>query len=270
MAAHPLSSLPGQSIANLLSQAAECLQSILTLTSSDFLTGEEEDRRKVFEAKAQEWFANLHEVQMGLRSAVKNLRRAQLPPVVHDASSKTPSGMASATSGGSATRGHNLALDLPESAAVNAAASPSSSRLMHAFVDVGPHGPEIQSASSVDYAEESKLSLSALRLQEAGWRQLADSLQDLAVTKRALSSESGSSDGTVLPTPSRRRKSKTSHRERQQVRRLIQGLVQARDSQDDRLLLALCQLNVQVLGGPAEDASGLAPDVVVAGSRLSA
>ena len=117
----------------------------------------------------------MHEVQIGLRSAVKNLRKAQLPPVVHDTS--TVSSAAPAASG-SASRGHSLAL--LRGTSTQAGASLSSPSMDD---ELGTNGPAIPSG------EETKLSLSTIRLENAGWKQLADSLEELAVGRGVHSSK---------------------------------------------------------------------------------
>lgn len=243
-----------QSIADLLSQAADCLEALVTITSNEPSKLSANDNQKKFiEERAQDWFANLHDVQMGLRSAVKNLRKAQVSPILHDASSKFSSQSTFFMGNGSASRGHSLSTLAQDDSVKNGNLSPG---LMKAFVDVGPKGPEISStpsSSSRSLQNEAKLSLSALRLQDAAWKQLAGSLQDLAATKAALaqdaelSFDSGSeSDHTIRsPNPDGSKKDiPLTRSQRRQIEQGAQELVSARDSQDARLLTALFQKEI--------------------------
>jgi hypothetical protein len=208
----------------------------------------EDKAREMFEARAQDWFGSLHDVQMGLRSAVKNLRKAQVTPVAHDASSKKS---ASSTSiSGSASRGHNLALlsSPSQEGPGSATMTPSSSRLLRAFVDVEQDSSAVQ-FSLTQLGEESKLSLSALRLQESSWKDLANSLEELAASKKVLSSHSldlaersSSPAGAIRPLSSNRNGNKATDLTQPEIDTLhhdAQALLDAHASRDARLLSAL-------------------------------
>jgi hypothetical protein len=184
---------------------------------------------------------------MGLRSAVKKLRKAQVTPVAHDASTKT-SASSSPVSSGSASRGHSLALlSSPLQDGITAS---NSSSLLQAFVDVNQGQSAVQS-SLVEFTQESKLSLSALRLQESSWRDLANSLQELAISKQIMTSsshdsdlsDSGRSESTVRPkastNKSKRSSSNLSVEDMQRLHRGAQDLLLSKSSQDARLLSAL-------------------------------
>lgn len=227
-----------QSIANLLSQAADCLDTLVTNGSSNG-DADDEQRKQLFEARAQEWFASLHEVQIGLRSAVKNLRKAQLPPVVHDTS--TVSSAAPAASG-SASRGHSLALLRGTNAQAGASlSSPSMDG------ELGTNGPEIPSG------EETKLSLSTIRLENAGWKQLADSLDELAAGRGVQSSKQEDDSSPTGQAASSHNVSGASQAKQEQLNA-------ANERPDERLLHALHLLIRDGNRGPSEASQNVDQD----------
>lgn len=253
-----------QSIASLLSQAADCLEALVRIASKTNSTEEEESARQMFETRAQEWFATLHEIQMGLRSAVKNLRKAQSTPLAHDVSSKSSSSMANSYfTSGSASRGHSLTLFSQDlSASSNSLKNTSNGGLMNALVGLDPKATESRSSTTtIQFGQESKLSLSALRFQDTAWKQLANSLSELAASKQvlssydsdlsqstsSLSSNGASSEHTVRgaarlssTSPSKKQHPvEMNQREKEQLRQRTQDLVSAQASQDSRLLSAL-------------------------------
>jgi hypothetical protein len=214
------------------------------LVTAGSVEEKQEEKMQAFETQAQEWFASLHEVQIGLRSAVNHLRKAQLPPVAYDISSESPSSGSASMASGSASRGH--ALNFMTTSKKNGETS-TGSHLLNDFLDAVPngtgHGPP---GFTSDFGEESKLSLSTLRLQHAGWKQLGDSLQRLADMKMAAAgfgSSDAESEGTAQPDSSSRRKKKPHplpHERREPVRQ-ADDLIEADKVQDSRLLTALFQ-----------------------------
>lgn len=167
---------------------------------------------------------------------------------------------------GSASRGHSLTL-LSQDASNSTSSfnnTTSDGGLMNLFVDVGPQGPELTKSSSnnsnskiINFGQESKMSLSALRFQQSAWKQLANSLSELAASKTILScydsdlsppSSSSFSDGKLPESTIREGSSrKQQHQvnlndgEKEQPCQKTQELVSAHASQDSRLLKALLQ-----------------------------
>ncbi|PWN94030.1 hypothetical protein FA10DRAFT_264623 [Acaromyces ingoldii] len=259
-------------IADLLSQASDCLRTLVDATAHESAYAahadvrsyneSEDELRKTFELRAQQWFATLHEVQLGLRSAVRNLRKAQMEPTQRDISAAAggPASSSSSSSSvpaspalnhvGKAERGHGLGIHTTE-ASLSESSSSSRSSLLDAFVDVGLKGPDLiaedKKATKSSLLHDTKLSLSALRMQEHSWQQLAEALGEIAERRQAGSrSSKGSQRATSLP--------KMSQGQKERVRSLANDLVAAKDSQDSRLMSALLQMGI----GPTDDVGTMA------------
>ncbi|KDN51420.1 hypothetical protein K437DRAFT_51346 [Tilletiaria anomala UBC 951] len=176
-----------EQLANLLSQAADSLSALLPRRHSSAvgidpgLTNDPNDLDEAdadeFEKKAQDWFTGLNEVQTNMRAAVHHLRRSKLPPLTPNASS------VSQASGqlGSAERGDSLRL-----------------------LDQVAQGGSSSRDTSLSTEEES-LSVSALRLEEQGWKGLSKALGEIH-TQRQVESAGGqassrSGPGTGSSTP---------------------------------------------------------------------
>lgn len=262
-----------KNIADLLSQASDCLRTLVDATAHESAYAAhadvrsynetEEELRKTFELRAQQWFATLHEVQLGLRSAVRNLRKAQMEPTQRDISAAAggPASSSSSSSSsvpaspalnhvGKAERGHGLGIHATE-ASLSESSSSSRSSLLDAFVDVGLKGPDLiaedKKAAKSSVLHDTKLSLSALRMQEHSWQQLAEALGEIAERRQADSrSSKGSQRATSLP--------KMSQVQKERVRSLANDLVTAKDSQDSRLMSALLQMGI----GPTDNVGPMA------------
>lgn len=280
-------------IASLLSQAADCLQVLVTtsahssnssLSSRRGVNQAEDDSQKIaaFEAKAQEWYATLHDVQIGLRSAARNLHKVQQPPLSKQASTQGLAKSSSSSSGisvnqtrsGSATKGHSLAI------AFSGANTPShmsrrgsndsletvrtveqkahsedgfstqggKKSLLGEFVDV-QSGQGFLRMQDGESDEESKLSLSALRQQEKGWSQLANALSSVASERR---NDTNTVQKRKNPTATdfnmdMINKGDALQQGQNPLRELEAGLPGSFSGSDQRLISALLHLYMEVL-----------------------
>lgn len=242
----------------------------------------ERQRLAMFESRAQDWFSTLHDVQLGLRSAAKNLRKAQLSPVASEVSSRGASSSSGPIAMGSATRGHSLGLALSEDstpvslsrrgsnssmrtigASTSNQSGPStsgrgedagrisSSSLLSAFVDVSA-GPGMLKVRHEDLVDETKLSLSALRQQERGWRQLSGALASVASARKKSRSQGSSRSARssdTMPSSSRPAQKPTKDRAQreEQIRQIAADLTDCHSSADRRLMGALLNLHMDVL-----------------------
>lgn len=286
-------------IADLLAQASESLQTLVDATAheSSFAAHAdvrsydeaEDELRRTFEIRAQQWFATLHEVQLGLRSAVRNLRKAQREPTQRDisavaAGASANSSASSSTSGvspalnhvGKAERGHGLGLHSSETALSSSAPTSSTPRgsLLDAFVNVGSEGPDLvanrdKEPIRVSFGHDSKLSLPTLRMHEQSWSQLAEALNEIAERQKAASARSSASKKASQRSSSLPGKpGKGNGAQQERLRSLAIDLTAATDSQDARLMSALLQMNIGLerdIGsfktdsmGSDQNASGLA------------
>lgn len=150
-------------LASLLSEAAASMRALLPGAVEDQISGVTQGA-KIFEAKAQQWFAALNEVQYSLRSAVRQLRDSQLAPLT------TPCGPEARLSGlaGSAGQGQSVSL-------------------LETFVDLsstddGPQGKTALTLNPLSTLPETRLSLQALREHDRNWKELSRSLQELVQT----------------------------------------------------------------------------------------
>lgn len=298
--------MPSQNIASLLSQAADCLQTLITASADQSSSSgrgrvreidDHEERLAAFEARAQEWYATLHDVQIGLRSAARNLRKVQQPPLSMQASmqqSNSSSGSSSSqTRMGSATKGHTLGFALSEgntpismsrrgsnesmqTVTGNDAgldeevhnskrATLSSDRqsrnsfgslgdrndsrsLLGHFVD-GDSGSGIVQMQDGRFHDEVKLSLSALRQQERGWKELADALKTVASERKSdrelMTREViGAVQGNELSLASGETTKKNKEEE---VRQIEADMTNSFATSDKRLMSALMHLYMEVL-----------------------
>jgi hypothetical protein len=249
-------------ISSLLSQAADCLETLVDTAmhsgpSSSRQLAHNEKTLVVFENRAQEWFATLHDVQLGLRSATKNLHKARQAPLAIDVSEQGNNRISNAQLG-SAGRGHSLSfssqsIDSPirtesrrgsDSSIKTVITAPAMSNSMStdwnveqprgrrspptlqdnnsghtSLLGAFAGGQTIQMQSYNDQSQEASLSLSTLRQQEQSWRQLAGALTQVA-DKQDIYRDS----------------------EKQMARDLI-----AHHTADNRLMSALLRLHMEVL-----------------------
>lgn len=290
-------------IVSLLSQAADCLQSLITTAAEQSSSSgrgrireidDHEERLATFEARAQEWYATLHDVQIGLRSAARNLRKVQQTPLSMQASmqqSTSSSGSSSSqTRIGSATKGHSLGIALSEGNTPismsrrgsndslqtvigsgidtdeewhhsRRAMLPSDRQstkslgnfgverehdtrtdarsLLGHFVD-GVSGSGIIQMQNHEFQDEIKLSLSALRQQERGWKELADALKTVASERK--------SDRSSIMTEDKSRTTEITRTDKEQEMRQIEAdMTKSFATADKRLMGALMHLYMEVL-----------------------
>lgn len=242
---------------SLLSQAADCLETFVAASSEEDQTRQEArlERLQAFESQAQSWFETLNNVQMGLRSAVKNLRKDQRLPITYNESTMLRTNLTGRSGNlGSATKGHTLGLLLSPGDEADMGGEKrggdhgDQKSLMDSFV--GPSGADASMPSRTTLSitrDEAKLSLSALRLQDRAWTQLADCLQDLRVERQSSDHSNASSiESDHTATGERTAKRSKAAQDRAD---LVSEIRNAQNTQDSRLLTALLQMNQDVLPG---------------------
>lgn len=293
-----------QNIVSLLSQAADCLQSLISTTAEQSSSSgrgriregdDHEERLAAFEARAQEWYATLHDVQIGLRSAARNLRKVQQPPLSMQASMQQSSSSSGSSSSqtrlGSATKGHSLGIALSErNTPISMSRSGSDESLktvrgngtysddegLHSrketipsdrqstkslgsvggerkqgnrndqrsllghFVD-GDSGSGIVQMQDVEFQDEIKLSLSALRQQERGWKELADALKTVASERKSDRSSMVDKEDIISKSNS------TKTTKEQEMRQIEADMTESFATSDKRLMGALMHLYMEIL-----------------------
>lgn len=241
------------------------------------LSQEDTERLQDFESQAQDWFATLHNVQLGLRSAVRNLRKAQREPVAHDAAAapsrvsgdrSRSSKLSAGASLGSATRGHSLALvlsGLPPSAELapdaDGYASSSSQESVRTVRPSGNNGqkraprPHVGTDGTQELVEalvgrgaDTPTYLSAgqvrdeARLSLSALRMQDHSWRQLEGALRGLAAEK---KGKARSAPSTA--SGASLMTSNDVHQLARDMVNAQTTRDARLMNALFSVNLEVV-----------------------
>lgn len=299
-------------IASLLSQAADCLQTLISTASDQASSSggrgrireaddqqQQQERLSIFEARAQEWYATLHDVQIGLRSAAKNLRKVQQAPLSMQASMQQGSGASDSGSNktlmGSATKGHSLGIALSEGNTPVTMSRRGSNDSLQTVTGTGldsegerhqtentSQSKDIRSSKSLsnfdteqeqgsrskkrsllgqfinedsgsgifqmqenEFQDEIKLSLSALRQQERGWKQLADALKTVASERK--NDRNATMTTKEVARSKRNSDSSVTKKKEEEMRQIEADMMKSFATSDKRLMGALMHLYMEVL-----------------------
>ncbi|CAO1615658.1 unnamed protein product [Sympodiomycopsis kandeliae] len=151
-----------ESLSRLLTQAADSLEAISEKQHST----EETDQNDLsaFEDVSQDWLANVYDVQLTLRKAIRFLVRSNHPPILTASDSFVHGGGVTAAEAGSAMR---PAVPKEES----------------------EDDKVIKEMEAAANGQDAPLSMSALKLKHQTWKHMLESLQKLEQEKQASSEQ---------------------------------------------------------------------------------